>query len=76
MSEYTSEIIYIVAITYLLWPFLLNFKNKFKILFCLVGLVIILLNDFNEFLLSKILITFLLLVPLILLRFKFDSIRK
>jgi hypothetical protein len=76
MSEYTSIIIYIVALTYLLWPFLLNFKNKFKIIFCLVGLIIILLNYFNQFLVSKILIIFLLLFPLILLRFKFDSMIK
>jgi len=76
MSEYTSVVIYIVAITYLFWPFLLNFKKKFKILFCSVGFVIILLNYFNEFLISKILITFLLLVPLILLRLKFDSMKK
>lgn len=74
MTNPTDIIIFITAICYLLFPFLLKFKKKTKLLFIVISTLIILSLFYNDILLVKIFTVVLMLIPLILMKYKMDSL--
>uniref|UniRef100_UPI00404B71C0 hypothetical protein n=1 Tax=Flavobacterium sp. TaxID=239 RepID=UPI00404B71C0 len=75
-NSFGENITLIVGVLYFIFPWMISFKIKYKLAFMFFGITIVLLNLIKDSSIINMLLVILMLIPLVMMRFKFDEMIK
>jgi hypothetical protein len=75
-NSYSENIVIVIGILYLIYPWIIDFKMKYKLFIMSIGLAIVLLNLIIDNIIANNISFVLMLLPMVLMRFKFNKMIK